>query len=100
MTDTPRPILNIDVAEFEHYLAECEGTEKEKREYLELISQIVCELVMIGFEIHPLQQAQEACGKPLKSPVESTILSHDMLNSLDPEIAQHIAAAQEGENNQ
>ena len=63
MTINKKPTLNIDVAEFEHFLNGSDATEAEKQEYLELVWNIVCEFAMIGFYIHPVQQAREACGK-------------------------------------
>lgn len=78
MTDNVRPTLNIDVAEFEHYLAECEGTEAEKREYLETLSQLICELVAFGFGIHPVQEVTD-CGKDSQTVTDTTLIGTNLL---------------------
>lgn len=82
MTNTTRPTLNIDLEEFIHFLdAEVEGTYEEKKEYLELIWQIVCEFAMMGFDIHPVQQAQQKCGKEQKTTSTATHADSDTVES-------------------
>jgi len=62
MTGT-KPTLLLDVDEFQHYLDAADMTPDEKREVLETLWEIVCEFVMIGFGVHPVQQI-----KDLKNP--------------------------------
>ncbi len=66
MTTPPqKPTLTIDVMEFEHLLETSDAPDDEKREYLQLIWEIMCEFAMIGFNIHPVQQVEQKknCGQ-------------------------------------
>ena len=81
MTAPTKPTIHIDIAEFEQYLADCQGTDEEKREYLHVIYNIVCEFVTLGWGIHPIQQAIDANNSD-KIAKTKTLLDADMLNSL------------------
>ncbi len=82
MTAPTKPTIHIDIAEFETYLADCQGTDEEKREYLTLIYNIVCEFVTLGWGIHPIQQAAETSDKHPENAKLQTLLDADMLESL------------------
>lgn len=55
--------LEFDPSTFMHFLDGADWSEEEKAEYLAIVWEIVCEFVALGFNVHPLQQAQKACGK-------------------------------------
>ena len=57
--DTPLAI-KFDVAEYEQFLEDSEMTDAQKREYLQVIWNIIVQFVDMGFGVHPVQQA---CGK-------------------------------------
>ncbi|MDF1722448.1 MAG: hypothetical protein P1U65_17375 [Minwuia sp.] len=57
------PSVSFDPAEFMHFLDEADWSEEEKFKYLALVWEIVCEFVMLGFDVHPFQQARKNCGK-------------------------------------
>ncbi len=57
------PGIAFDVADFLHFLSETDWSEAEKVEYASLVWDIVCEFVAMGFDLHPLQLAQESSGK-------------------------------------
>lgn len=64
--DKTASVIAFDVAHYEHMLEDCDWTDAQKREYLETLWSIIVDFVTLGFEIHPVQQAQEvraACGK-------------------------------------
>lgn len=61
--------LSFDAVAFMHFLEETDWSEEEKAEYLVLIWEIVCEFVALGFDVHPIQQARKACGKPCEPDV-------------------------------
>ncbi|MAI91543.1 hypothetical protein [Ponticaulis sp.] len=72
-----KPIVEIDFARYEHYLADPDLTEKQRRELLTAIWNIIVEFVSLGYGVHPLRQA---CGQPRKA---NTILSAKLLDALE-----------------
>ena len=57
------PVITFDYDLYAHYMADEDLTEDEKEEFLLNLWNLIVEFMSLGFEIHPLQQAQEACGK-------------------------------------
>jgi len=83
MTNHTKPTLTLDIEKYQHYLDDYDLSEEEKREFLQTIWNMVCEFVMLGFEVHPLQDVQNKPGdKTAKNSAFSGILSQDMLSSL------------------
>lgn len=56
-------IITLDYDLYAHYLADTDLSEDQKQEFLETLWSIVCEFVALGFEVHPAQQAKNACGE-------------------------------------
>jgi len=73
--------IDFDVNEFMHFLDGTGWSDAQKSEYLELVWDIVCQFVAMGFDVHPLQQAQMTCGEPSDIDAESTRLDSAMVNS-------------------
>lgn len=86
MTDNAKPTLILDIEKYQHYLDHCDLTPEEGEEFLQTIWNMVCEFVLLGFNVHPLQDLTG--DKAADSAALSTLLSNDMLSSID-------AAAQE-----
>ena len=61
------PVLTLDCKLYDQYLEDSDWSEEQKREFLEAMWSVIVEFVMLGFEIHPAQQAKRACGKPQKT---------------------------------
>ena len=57
------PVLAIDFEEFAHFLEGSGMSEEDACRYLQTMWTIVCEIVSLGFGVHPVQQAQKTCGK-------------------------------------
>ncbi|MGD1922809.1 MAG: hypothetical protein ACFB03_01280 [Paracoccaceae bacterium] len=53
-------ILRVDVEKFQHRLDNCELSDAEKAEYLQIIWSIVLEFIDLGYGVHPVQHF---CGK-------------------------------------
>lgn len=51
-----RPTLTIDTNLYQHYLDNADLTEEQKQELLQTLWSIICEFVMLGFNVHPVQQ--------------------------------------------
>lgn len=82
MTDiTPPPNLAIDIEVLEQCFADCNATDEEKQEYLELLWQIISEFVAYGWNIHPIQQVTDGDNSSKNTHAE-TLLDMDMLQSL------------------
>ena len=63
---TTRPALKLDVERYEKMLNDCDLTEQQRQEFLETIWTIIVGFVDLGFDIHPLQQADpKECGQDL-----------------------------------
>lgn len=60
---TTSPTLSIDVNLYQHYLDNSDLTDEQKTELLETLWGIICEFVQMGFNVHPVQQAQHSSGK-------------------------------------
>jgi hypothetical protein len=48
--------LEFDAQEYCHFLADCDWTEEQKREFIEALWQIVVSFVDLGFDLHPVQR--------------------------------------------
>jgi len=57
-TDTLR--IGFDFERYAHFLEDADLNEEQKRELLATLWNIMSEFVMLGFGVHPIQQA---CGK-------------------------------------
>ena len=57
------PVIGFDYEAYAPYLEGTEYSEEQKRELLEALWSLICEFVAMGFEVHPIQQAENACGK-------------------------------------
>tara|TARA_B100000683_G_C12388662_1_gene514518 strand:- start:510 stop:866 length:357 start_codon:yes stop_codon:yes gene_type:complete len=57
------PVLSVDYDLYAQYLEDTSLSEEQKREFLEALWSIICDFVALGFNVHPAQQAQNACGK-------------------------------------
>lgn len=82
-----RPTVSIDYEKYAHFLDDTYLTEDQRREYLDTIWKIICEFVSLGFGVHPLQQAQDACGQieqnsenPPLLRLDDVVLETDTLN--------------------
>ena len=85
MTEQKRSLL-LDAEKYQHFLDDSDLTDEEKLEFMETMWNLVCEFVMLGFEIHPIQQAKSACGKHIENGSDTNVLSLDMLESINPEL--------------
>ena len=61
------PVLEIDYAKYEQLLDDPDLTEKQKRAFIETIWNTIVTFVDAGFGVHPVQQAQNPCGKLTKN---------------------------------
>ena len=80
-SSSARAAASFNAVEFMHFLDGADWSDKEKSEYLALIWEIVCEFVMLGFDVHPLQQAQKNCGKPSKTGADKPMTDSGMIES-------------------
>ncbi|MDJ0685161.1 MAG: hypothetical protein QNJ84_10695 [Alphaproteobacteria bacterium] len=71
MTDTPPiqtapPTLKIDYEKYLRFLEHTEMSDTEKIACIDAHWRVICEFVKLGFNIHPVQVAEKACGKRAK----------------------------------
>lgn len=61
-------ILSVDAELFQRRLDHWAVSDTEKAEYLDIVWQIVCQFVDLGYGIHPLKSsAQQSCGQHLRN---------------------------------
>lgn len=77
----PSITLNVDL--YAQYLEGTDLTEDQKREFLDTLWNIICEFVALGFNVHPVQQAQSACGKLPDTAASPPILGADAVEWTD-----------------
>lgn len=58
-----RPALTIDWDLYAEHLEGSDLSDDQKREFLEALWAIIVAFVDLGFGVHPLQQASDACGQ-------------------------------------
>jgi len=63
MSKQQRPTFSIDVQYYQTYLEDSNLSDAEKQELLETLWDIICELVQLGYGVHPMQQLDENCGQ-------------------------------------
>ena len=57
------PVLTVDYDLYAHFLEESDASEEDKRKLIETLWSITMMFVDMGFGVHPVQQAQKACGQ-------------------------------------
>lgn len=99
-----RPVITVDYEEYAHFLESADLTEDQKRDFIQTLWNIVVEFVSMGFGVHPVQQAQDACGQneekaknpPILGP-DDVILKTDILNkNFNNAVGSETDAAAEG----
>lgn len=86
-------VVEFDAAAFTHFLDDTDWSDEEKTQYIALVWQIIGEFVALGWGVHPVQQAQEACGKLPKTGTETPILRADVVEWRDQDQANTFNAA-------
>jgi hypothetical protein len=67
-SEASKAVIAFDYELYAHYLADTALSEAEKREFLETMWNLVAQMMMLGFEITPAQQAANPCGKLSSKP--------------------------------
>jgi hypothetical protein len=88
-----KPTLSIDVEFYQQYLDGSDLTDAQKQELLETLWGIVCEFVMMGFNVHPVQQAQQSCAKDRTLSLPVTQAALPTLESEGESLVQAFVAA-------
>lgn len=58
------PRISVDYDAFEHLLCDTDLSDHQKRQFLQAVWSVVYGFASLGFEVHPIQAAQEsACGQ-------------------------------------
>ncbi|EKE68461.1 hypothetical protein [Oceanibaculum indicum] len=92
-----RPVITFDYSLYEHYLEDSDLTEDRKREFLETLWNLIVELMSLGYEAHPVQQAQDACGKPSNTHTHPPISGRIPVQSEGRFLENDFSSAAQGE---
>lgn len=93
--------LILDFEEFAHYFEGEDITEEAAREFLQAYWALALEIMSMGFGLHPVQQARNACGKHSESTGSPPIMGSDAVYLTSDHIAEnfeHMAVAEPGTN--
>lgn len=80
---TDKNTVSVDIEQYQRYLDNSVLTDDEKRLFVESMWYIVSQCVMLGWDIHPVQ---EACGKHAVSVSDSALPEESMVHSLHHEL--------------
>lgn len=84
MTTEQKPTLRLDIDLYQSFLDDSDIPDAQKRELLEMLWNIICEFVRLGFGVHPLQQLMpNDSEKPEKSMNDVTSLLPSMVKCID-----------------
>lgn len=84
-----RPVIRFDYDLYAHYLDDADLSEDQKQEFLQTLWNLIVEIMSLGFDVHPVQQAQKPCGKPPKNRKEPPFIEVDAVQS-NSKILEHI----------
>lgn len=71
------PRLTLDMAKYVHFLDESQLSEDEKHEFLQIMWDIVCEFVLMGFGMNTVQQVIEGICDPENCLAEESFATLD-----------------------
>lgn len=80
MHNTTKPTLLLDIDKYQHHLDHCNLTPEEQEEFLHTVWNMVCDFVLLGFNIHPLQELSG--DKTAETSALPTLMGDTMLSSL------------------
>ncbi len=102
---TTKPTFTIDVDYYQKFLDDPGISDARKQELIETLWGVVCQFVMIGFNVHPVQQARALRAKDRAKALPDTQTDAPMPDSGLGSLVQAFAAAcergdpnKEGEN--
>jgi len=81
--DSNRPAVTLDVEKYRKYLEDANLTPEQEREFIEALWSIVANFVSMGFGVHPVQQAQNACGQVEGNSSKPALTAPDDVNYTD-----------------
>lgn len=75
--------VTLDYERYQHLLDNGDLTDEQKQEALQLIWQLVCEFVSLGFNVHPMDETPAKCGKGSNIIERATLLPQSDVYSCD-----------------
>ena len=82
-------IVTLDYDLYAQHLDDADLSEDQKREFLETLWNLIVEIMSLGFDVHPVQQAQKPCGKLSKNLKERPFIEANAVQ-LNSHILEHI----------
>lgn len=72
-------LTRVDYERYAHFLEGLDASEEEKREFAQIVWNIVFSIASLGFKAHPVQVVQKICGKAAFSAAARSNLSRQMV---------------------
>ena len=82
--------IGFDFEKYAHFLEGADLTDDQKRELLAALWNVLSEFVMLGFGVHPIQQA---CGQLSEKPTKTAPTASDRVYLSHSFITKNFAAA-------
>ena len=73
----------VDYEKYVHFLEAADWSEDQKREYAQMIWNIIVDFVSLGFGVHPVQQARKDCISANKTPSNAVLFAQEMVEFQD-----------------
>ena len=90
-SDSSPPAITVDYEKYAHFLDSSDLSEEQKHQFMGSMWLIACEFIALGFRVHPVQQAEKACGKATKISEGAESAQQDAVHSLSQFIEQNYA---------
>ena len=75
--DQSLPVLTVDYEKYSRFLEESDASVEDKQKLIETLWNITMMFVDMGIGVHPVQQAQKACGQSREKPRKSLLVAPD-----------------------
>ncbi|NVK17754.1 MAG: hypothetical protein HWE30_03575 [Methylocystaceae bacterium] len=90
-TDFSKPTLLLDLKEFVHYLDGLGLTEEQALICIKEIHEFALQWISFGGNIHPIQQAEQACGKEVGNTEKMPVSGENEVSLLGQFIKENLA---------
>lgn len=85
------PAITIDLVKYVHHLDGLDLTDEQALELLQTLSDIAWSFIALGYNVHPVQQAQKACGKDAVTAERQAFSSENDVSLLGQFIEENLA---------
>ena len=78
--------IELDYEKYAHFLGSVDWTEDQKRDYAQMIWNIVVDFVSLGFGVHPVQQAKAGSNLKVNKRTDAVSFVQEMVELDDSDL--------------